>query len=79
VGGKEEIDGHYCDCTGYGQSDRFVKTTQKIADYIGQEYKVGGVTRTEVISQTKVIIPLPARPTGVVTITADDNNKRNLF
>jgi hypothetical protein len=28
------------------QSDRFVKTVQKIADYIGQEYKVGGVTRT---------------------------------
>ena len=71
VGGKEEIDGHYYDCTGYGQSDRFVKTTQKIADYIGQEYTIGGVTRTEVITQTKTIIPLPLRPTGVVTIATD--------
>jgi hypothetical protein len=34
-GGKEELDGNYFDCTGYGQSDRFVK---KIADHIGQEY-----------------------------------------
>jgi hypothetical protein len=40
-GGKEELDGNHFDCTGYGQSDRFVKTVQKIADYIGQEYKGG--------------------------------------
>jgi hypothetical protein len=70
-GGKEEIDGHYYDCTGYGQSDRFVKTTQKIADYIGQEYKVGGVTRAEVITQTKTIISLPGRPTGRFTTATD--------
>ena len=39
VGGKEELDGNHFDCTGYGRSDRFVKTVQKIANYIGQEYK----------------------------------------
>jgi hypothetical protein len=37
LGGKDELDGNHFDCTGYGQSDRFVKTVQKIADYIGQE------------------------------------------
>jgi hypothetical protein len=31
-GGKDELDGNYFDCAGYGQSDRFVKTVQKIAD-----------------------------------------------
>jgi hypothetical protein len=36
-GGKEELDGNHFDCTGYGQSDRFMKTVQKIADYIGQK------------------------------------------
>jgi hypothetical protein len=79
-GGKEELDGNYFDCTGYGQSDRFMKTVQKIADYIGQEYKSGGVTRTEVMTQTAVTIPLPVRPVstsvagadGSVTITPPD-------
>jgi hypothetical protein len=38
-GGKEELDGKYFDCTGYGQSDRFVKTVAKIvADLVGQDY-----------------------------------------
>jgi hypothetical protein len=64
VGGKDEIDCNYFDCTGYGQSDRFVKTVQKIANYIGQEYKGGGATRTEVITQRAVTIPLPRRPVG---------------
>ena len=39
TGGKEELDGNYFDCTGYGQSDRFVKTVAKIADFVGQDYK----------------------------------------
>jgi hypothetical protein len=70
-GGKEELDGnYYFDCAGYGQSDRFVRTVQKIADYIGQEYKVGGVTRTEVITQAATIIPMLTRP---MTTTTTDN------
>jgi hypothetical protein len=35
-GGKEELGGNYVDCMGYGQSDRFMKTVQKIANHIGQ-------------------------------------------
>jgi hypothetical protein len=70
-GGKEELDGNYCDCTGYGQSDRFMKTVQKIAYHIGQEYRVGGVIRTEVMTQTAVIIPVPARPVGTRVAAAD--------
>jgi hypothetical protein len=59
-GGKEELDGNCFDCTGYGQSDRFMmKTVQKIADHIGQEYRVGGVTRTEAMTRTAFIIPMP--------------------
>ena len=70
-GGKEELDGNYFDCTGYGQSNRFVKTVQKIADYVGQEYKSGGIARTKVVTQAEVIIPAPARPTCLVVIAAD--------
>jgi hypothetical protein len=70
-GGKEELDGHYFDCTGYGQSDRFMKTVQKMADYIGQEYKGGGITRTEVMTQAAVNIPAPTRPVGTF-LTATD-------
>ena len=70
-GGKEELDGNHFDCAGYGQSDRFVKTVQKIADYIGQEYKCGGVSRTEVMTQEVVIIPTPTRPVGTRTTSAD--------
>jgi hypothetical protein len=72
LGGKDELDGNHFDCTGYGQSDRFVKTVQKIADYIGQEYKCGGISRTEVMTQVMTIIPMPARPTG--TSVTDANN-----
>ena len=79
-GGKEELDGNYFDCTGYGQSDSFMKTVQKIADYIGQEYKCGGLTRTEVMTQSPALIPAPTRPVstfvraadGVVTTTPPD-------
>jgi hypothetical protein len=71
AGGKVEMDGNYFDCTGYGQSDRFVKTVQKIADYVGQEYKGGGTTRTEVITQAAVVIALPTRPSGR-SVTAGD-------
>lgn len=70
-GGKEELDGNHFDCTGYGQSDRFMKTVQKIADYIGQEYKSGGVTRTEVMTQTPVTIAFPTRPVSTSTTAAD--------
>jgi hypothetical protein len=64
-GRKEELGGNYFECTGYGQSDRFMKTVQKIADHIGQEYKGGGITRTEVMTQAAVIIQAPIRPVGV--------------
>jgi hypothetical protein len=70
-GGKEELDGNYFDCTGYGQSDRFVKTVQKIADHIGQDYKVGGVTRTEVMTQAPVTITMPTRPVSTSVTNAD--------
>jgi hypothetical protein len=70
-GGKEELDGNHFDCTGYGQSDKFLKTVQKIADYIEQEYKCGGVTRTEVMTQTPNVIPMPTRPVSISTAAAD--------
>ena len=70
-GGKEELDGNYFDCTGYGQSDRFMKTVQKIADHVGQEYKGGGVTRTEVMTQAPVSIPMPTRPVGTIVTSAN--------
>ena len=70
-GGKEELDGNYFDCTGYGQSDRFVKTIAKIADLVGQEYKGGGTTRTEVMTQTAIIIQMPVRPRDTITFAAD--------
>ena len=63
-GGKDELDGNHFDCSGYGQSNRFVKTVQKMADFIGQEYKGGGVTRTEVMTQAAVTIPFPVCPTA---------------
>jgi hypothetical protein len=70
-GGKEELGGNYFDCTGYGQSDRFMKTVQNIADLIGQEYKGGGIARKEVVTQTAVIIQTPTRPVGV-SVTSDN-------
>jgi hypothetical protein len=39
TGGKDEMDGNYFDCTEYGQSDRSVKTVQKIADLSARNTK----------------------------------------
>ncbi len=80
VGGKDELDGNHFDCTGHGQSDRFVKTVQKIADYIGQEHKCGGISRIEVMTQGVTTTPSPTRPVsrsttgtdGVVTASPPD-------
>ncbi len=44
---------------------------QKIADYIGQEHKCGGISRTEVMTQGVCVIPLPTRPVATVTISGD--------
>jgi hypothetical protein len=71
-GGKDELDGNHFDCTGYGQSDRFMKTIEKIADHVGQEYKSGGVTRTEVMTQSPFSIAAPARPTGTDVLDISD-------
>jgi hypothetical protein len=68
---KRSWGGDYFDCTGYGQSDRFMKTVQKIADHISQKYKVGGITRTEVMTKTSVIIQAPTRPVGISATSAD--------
>jgi hypothetical protein len=46
-------------------------TVQKIANYIGQEYKCGGTSRTEVMTQGEVIIPLPTRPVETRTTSTD--------
>jgi hypothetical protein len=68
--GKEELGGNYFDCTGCGQSDRFMKTVQKIADHIGQANKDGGITQTEVMTQAVAITQAPIRPVGVA-VTSD--------
>jgi hypothetical protein len=70
-GGKEELDGNHFDCAGCGQSDRFVKTVQKIADHIGQQHKCGGISRTEATTQEVIIIPSPTRPVGTSATSAD--------
>jgi hypothetical protein len=47
-----------------------MKTVQTIADHIGQEYKGGGITQTEVMTQAAVIIQASIRPVGVA-VTSD--------
>ena len=48
--GIGEMGGNHFDCVGYGQPDRFVRTIAKMADYVGQNYKCGGITRGKVES-----------------------------
>ena len=70
-GGLYELDGNYFDCTGYGQADQLVKTVVKIADLIGRNYKNGGTTRTEVMTQTSVPITVPLRPVNTILRDAE--------
>jgi hypothetical protein len=74
-GGKDELDGNYFDCTGYWKSDRLMKTVQKVADHIRKEYKGGGVTRTEVMTQTAVIVPMPSRPVSKSVVESNGTIK----
>ena len=79
-GGKDELDGNHFDCTGYGQSDRYMRTIEKIAGFVGQDYRHGGITRTEVMTQKAMVIDMPLRPkakstkdkAGVVTLVQPD-------
>jgi hypothetical protein len=48
-----------------------MKTVQKIADYIGHEYKGDGIPQTEVMTQTAFIIQAPTRPVGISLTSAD--------
>lgn len=70
TGGKEEMNGNYFDCTGHGNSDKFVKTTDRIA-ILALEFTCGGTTHTEVKTQTVAKYVMPTRPTGVTTTTTN--------
>ena len=41
-GEKDEMDGNYFNCTGYGQLDRFVKTVQKMAATLAKNTRTEG-------------------------------------
>ena len=54
------------------QADRFlVKTVGRIADLVGQDYKSGGNTHTEVMTQANILIPAPVRPTYAIVLGYD--------
>lgn len=65
------MDGNYFDCTGYGQTDRFVKTVEKIA-IIALTYKGGGITHKEVMTQTVEVISPPQRPSAPLITRASE-------
>jgi hypothetical protein len=71
-GGNGKLNGHYFDDSGYGQAHKFVKTSEQIANHVGQDYNMGGgTTRKEVITQTVVVIKLPDKPKGAAIYESD--------
>jgi hypothetical protein len=54
-----------------------VKTVAKIADHVGQEYKGGGITRTEVMKQAAVIIPMLTRPQATIVYDSDGSMEKS--
>lgn len=69
------MDGHYFDCSGYGQRDRFIKTVEKVMS-ICLTYTCGGTTHAEVKTQVVKLLVAPTRPRGVTTSipSADEND-----
>ncbi len=68
VGGNVLMMNHYFDCTGYGQSDRFIETIGRMAIMVGQEYPYSGITKTEVETQEVILIKEPEEPKNTTTI-----------
>jgi hypothetical protein len=62
--GKEEMGGHHFDCQGDGQGHQCTKTIEMMADLCCGDYTNGGTTRKEIMDQRKIVIAMPARPTG---------------
>jgi hypothetical protein len=69
--GNERMKGNYFDCTGYDQSDRFVKTVDRMAVMVGQDYRQGGTTRTEVETQEAIKIKEPTKPKTITRKNSD--------
>ena len=60
-GGIEELKGNCFDCTGYdGQ-----------ADLVGRDYKSGGTTRTEYMTQASLPITVAVRPVDTIVLGED--------
>jgi hypothetical protein len=70
-GGKEEMNGHHFDSSGYGAAEQYVKTNEMIAGFAAQEYSNSGDIRNEVLTETKIVIPLPPRPEDTVEYGSD--------
>jgi hypothetical protein len=64
-GNEEKLAEYIFDCSDYRQADTFVNTHNRIADYVGAEYREGGDIRSSIIHKAKIQIPIPINPTVV--------------
>ena len=73
-GSCEELKGHIFDCSGYDQSDVFVKTQEQIAIYVGRTYTNGGAVMkaVETLEITKVRMPPAPEGYGTEQVNASD-------
>ena len=57
-----DLEGYTFDCSDYKQSNKYVSTIKRIAEYVGPEYKLGGENRSTLENKEQVTIPHPVTP-----------------
>ena len=63
-GACDDLKGHIFDCSGYEQSDVFVKTLEQITIYVGRTYSNGGVLSNAIEAMSQPTVKMPDPPTN---------------
>lgn len=71
----EELKGYIFDCSGYNQSDQFIKTQEQLSIYVGSTYKHGGKMAKAVEDLVTPTVFTPQPPTGYGTAQVNPADK----
>ena len=70
-----DLKGHYFDTAGYDRADRFSKTLEQISNYVGREYRHGGLMSKCVEKLTQPQVTMPDAPKDYGTDKVDPTDK----
>ena len=70
-GNFTDMEGYILDCSDYKKANKYVKTTKRIAEYVGVDQKKGGDTMSTIKNKERYSIPRPTYPITTSTTTSN--------